>query len=173
MACALSVAAGGCHLDTAGGGPWTHILEAVMLKFLGPVLWHDPVRVVAKAVTWTSDLQFTVGSWVWKAFSAPILVPFTAEKYFFFFPLSSVVWRTCLSMRFLGPLRSVRLWLHDCQGDPLRQLGWIKGLKVDRRRERKSGERRSSPEFAGGCWLESWDGSLLRDLKGHLSPLIL
>lgn len=35
-----------------------------MFKLLGPVLYHDPVRLVAKTVTWTSDLQFTVGPWV-------------------------------------------------------------------------------------------------------------
>lgn len=67
--------------------------------------------------------------------------------------------RPCLSMRFLGPPRTVRSCPYDGQRDPLWQLEWIKELKVERCRERakiKSGERRSIPKFIGGCLLESW-----------------
>lgn len=45
-------------------GAMDGFLEEVMFKLLGPVSWHDPVRVVAKPVTGTSDLQFIAGSWV-------------------------------------------------------------------------------------------------------------
>ena len=111
---------------------------------------------------WSGPLIFSRQLVLWKAFLTPILVPFSAEKRFFLFLLSSVVWRTYLSMRFLGPSMSVRLWLLNCQGDPLRWLGWIKGLKVDRCRKRQSEERRSSPKFSGSCCLESWDCNILR-----------
>lgn len=60
-------------------------LEEGMLKPLGPVSCYDPVRVVAKAVTGTSDLLY---SWVLgvKSLLSSRLGPIHSRDTFFSFP---------------------------------------------------------------------------------------
>lgn len=58
-------------------------LEEGMLKSLGPVSCYDPVRVVAKAMTGTSDLVY---SWVLgvKSLLSSRLGPINSQDTFFF-----------------------------------------------------------------------------------------